>query len=100
MAINLRLNGKKKLCQLSRLIMFHFGKHQYENIDDMPKIIFLDDNPLNVKLENLKFATAKEIVEKTHRLYPNRIGKKKVLDTPVNIKIIKTFLKQGKTQKI
>lgn len=92
--------GNRKSYQLSRLIMFHFGNHSYKKMKDMPKIIFLDDNPSNLKLDNFKFADKGEILDKVRRLYPDRTNKAKIVDTSENIAFVINQLKAGKTLRV
>ena len=85
--------GKRKRYQISRLVKFHFDKHNFKNIEDMPPLIFLDDNTSNFDLDNLKYAKKGEIITKIHRLYPHI--KSKITANAENIKFIIDSLNTG-----
>lgn len=51
-------------CLVSRIVMFTYGKHNYEDIREMPKVMHIDGNPENLNISNLKFASQSEINKK------------------------------------
>ena len=68
LSYNLTLkNGKTKNYQISRLVMFYFGVHNYKKIEDMPNIIFIDGNTENIDLNNFKFDLNNEIIKKVSK---------------------------------
>lgn len=65
LSYNLSITPNNKInYQISRLVMFYFSKHKYKTIKEMPNIMFIDGDPENFKIENLKFDLNNEIIKK------------------------------------
>lgn len=55
---------------VTRLTMFVFGKHNYESINEMPKITLKSNDLEDVSISNLMFVTQSEI-NKKYNIVPN-----------------------------
>ena len=62
------IQGKRH--QVGRLVAFHFKKHEYKRIEDMPPILYIDNNKSNFNQENLKFSEKGELVRKAFKNFP------------------------------
>ncbi|WP_177765604.1 hypothetical protein [Flavobacterium sp. I3-2] len=82
---------------VSRLIMFVFGKHNYNKITEMPKITLKNNNLEDLSINNLTFVTQSEINKKynikpTEKCYLNNNNQKIKED---QIEIIKNLRNQN-----
>lgn len=62
--IFLTMSIRSRKYQVNRLVMFHFGNHNYKKIEDMPIVTPIDKDGFNNNIENLTFATQAEINKK------------------------------------
>lgn len=88
-----------KILYISRLLMFYFGNHDYKNFDDMPEIVFKNNNNKDWRVANVEFSTKADIIKnKVHKTIDNGANSK-IKDTIININNIKQLLTDGKTLK-
>lgn len=86
-------------CLITRLVMFLYSKHNYENIKDMPKVIQVDGDPENLHIDNLKFATQSEINKLYNINVPAYALEDKGTIKKANVKIVENLLQQKMTYK-
>lgn len=83
----------RKGIQLSRLIFFYFGEHQYQNIDEVPLLSFKDGDTGNLNVENLYITNATEIARRSRLNRPSDF-RSIISDTEDNISFVKESLKK------
>lgn len=55
-------NGKRQKMLISRLVYFHFGNHKCKKIDQLGKVVLIDELAINLfHISNLKIETNSEI---------------------------------------
>ena len=64
--------------QISRLLYFYFKDHEYKNIKDMPRVIFIDHDPRNISLDNLMLVKSRSKNPRRQNIWPkNSVFKEK-----------------------
>lgn len=92
-AYTLQIEGKRKVVQLSRLLMFYYGHHPYKTIKSMPTVMFIDGNTKNWKLSNLRFAKRGDICRKANKALIKSDINSKIKDT--ELPKIKNYLEEN-----